>query len=99
MLHNSVILKKVTHSSVGDLVQGPVNVIQYLQNECGTDQPQFHPHGASRHADPILGSVHGLALWQEKGKPDDQIRYLFLFDQDPVTNKWMLLFIYGSPAL
>ena len=79
MLHNDVILKKVAHPGVADLEQGPVKVMTYLGNEWGTDKPQFHPHGASKHADPIIGSVHGLALWQEKGKPDDQIRYFFFF--------------------
>jgi hypothetical protein len=99
MLHNDVILKRVDHPALTDLVQGPANVIQYLKSEWTTDQPQFHPQAASKHADPILGSVHGLAIWQETGKPDDQIRYFFLFDQDQASGVWTILFIYGSTAL
>jgi hypothetical protein len=98
MLHPDVILKKVAYPGKNDLIQGPTNVIAYLKTEWSTDFPEFHPHAGSKHVDPILGSVHGLALWREKGKPDDQIRYFFLFDQS-AAGVWSLLVIYGSAAL
>ena len=100
-LSPNVVLKKVAHPLPSDLVLGDTNVIASLKNEWLTDQATFHPHGASKHIDPILGSVHGLADWNEtkaSGPVKDEIRYFFLFDQT-ANGDWKLIFLWGSQAL
>ena len=64
-LSPNVVLKKVGHPLASDLVLGAANVMTYIQQEWATDNPKFHPHGASKHVDPVLGSVHGVAEWDE----------------------------------
>jgi hypothetical protein len=101
-LNANVVLKKVGHPNPNDLVLGAANVMQYIQLEWRTDNPKFHPHGASKHVDPVLGSVHGLAEWDEtppgQGPVKDQIRYFFLFDQT-AAGVWEIIFLWGSQAL
>jgi len=100
-LSANVVLKKVGHPLASDLVLGAANVMTYIQQEWATDNPKFHPHGASKRVDPLLGSVHGVAEWDETKANvlvKDQIRYFFLFDQTP-AGVWQIIFLWGSQAL
>jgi hypothetical protein len=100
-LSPNVVLKKVGHPLASDLVLGAANVMTYIQQQWQDDKPKFHPHGASKRVDPVLGSVHGIAEWDETKATvlvKDQIRYFFLFDQTS-AGVWQIIFLWGSQAL